>query len=824
MIKLLFISFLTALFPLFANADTGSYTVVGRAVDSTTKKGVPFVTVTIQDHNNKVIKRLASDGNGYFEFTVKEPTAGSAIVSAIGYGTAKAKFTIKTGTKKTNIGEILLAEASTQIGQVVVQAQRPLIKIEPDKISYNPEADPESQTLNALDMMRKVPLLTVDGNDDIKLKGAGNFKILINGKESPLMTSNAKDVLKGMPASSIKNIEVITNPSSKYSAEGIGGIINIVTTKGGISGFSGNASLRVDNFGGLGGNFFTTAKIGKFAFSVNYGYNEWKRPKSNSYSRSENTTGSDFRSSITEGFSKYNNKNNFASGEFSYEIDSLNLISASFWGYLGYNTGRNFLTTSMYLPQNGSNQLVKQFNNSNDNSGSWGSISGNIDYQRSFKKPDKLLTVSYKLDLSPNSNKYDRVITGILNYDSSRSKSENTASSNENTFQLDFVNPVTPKHQYEVGLKYILRTNPSNIDYYDYAQSSNSWIPDNVRSNDLSYTQNIVAAYVGYLLKLSKISFKTGARIEGAYTNASYKQRNKDMSFNNNLTDVVPYMTLAYNLNETSSIKLAYTQRLQRPGIWYLNPYINDLNPLMISYGNPNLKTEKVNSFDLGYNYFAMKYSMDLSLYSRLNNNAIQSVTTTLPSGVQSQTYQNTGKNNAYGLSFYGSLSPIPTFSISTYGSAEYNEYSGVSPEGVNMQKSGWTNSVGGNLRWTFFKTFTLSGYGGYNSSSINLYGKSSSFTYNGFSLKKDFMDKKLAVTISANNPFKRTQVWEQYTQGPTFSSYSRNEIVLRSFRIAISYRFGKMGQTVKKAARSINNDDVKGGGGKGATGGGDSK
>jgi outer membrane receptor protein involved in Fe transport len=804
--------------PQNLRADSGTTLVSGQAIDSLSKKGIPFVTVTVQNAQSKVLKRLASDANGTFSFSLKDDVKGDVIVSAVGYKPMKVTFSA-IGKKKENLGSIILSEASAKLGQVVVQAQKPLIKIEPDKISYNPEADPESQIINALDMMRKVPLLTVDGDDNIKLKGASNYKILINGKESPLMSGNAKDVLKSMPASSIKNIEVITNPSSKYSAEGIGGIINIVTNKKGLSGFSGNASLRADNFGGYGGNIYTTATFGKFAFSLNYGHNSWKRPASHNSSALTNYASDDFRLTSIAGESKYHGTGDYANGELSYEIDSLNLISASFFGYGSSNRSNSYSLTSV---SSSNNTLTQSFNTANRSKNSWYSMSGNIDYQRSYKKPDKMLTASYKFDYNPQKTDYTNDITGNYSYNSSRVKSKNSAGTYESTFQLDFVNPITKEHQYEVGVKYILRMNPSDVDYYSYNVSAGTWEPNVARNNNLDYTQNIVAGYAGYLYKFKKFSFKTGVRVEGAYTDASFKQV-KDTSFSSNLTDLVPYATISYSLSETSSIKLAYTQRLQRPGIWYLNPYINDENPKSISYGNPNLKTEKVNSFDLGYSYFSSKFNIDLSLYSRLNSSSIQAVISTLPTGGQVQTYRNTGSNNSYGASLYGSCSPSGKFSISLGSSAEYNMYEGTTAEGKNMTKKGWTKSLNGDFRWNFMEGFTFSGYGGYGSGWLELQSKSSSYSYNGVSLRKDFLSKKLGLTVSVNNPFKETMVWKRYTNGATFSSVSESEQQMRSFRFSISYRFGKMGQGVKKAQRSISNDDVKGGGSKGGNGGGGS-
>lgn len=795
--------------PFTSFSEQVDIVITGKAIDSLSQKGIPFVTVTVQDLQSKVLKRLAGDANGNFEFSLKGLTQGEVIVTAIGYASVTKKFTYPQGIKKYNIGHIAMPETSTKIDQVVVQAQKQLVKIEPDKISYNPEADPESQTINALDMIRKVPLLTVDGDDNIKLKGASNYKILINGKESPLMSNNAKDVLKSMPASSIKNIEVITNPSSKYSAEGIGGIINIITNKKGVSGFSGNVSTRIDNFGGFGGSLYTTAKLGKFAFSVNYGYSKFKQPASKRYSNTVNSLSESYRNTYSNGLYNYDGNSNYASGELSFEIDSLNLITGSFWGHLGGSDGNSFTTTEVTTYQG---TLFQKFTNENISENSWGFASGNFDYQRSFKKPDKLFTISYKVDYTPNNTDYNNNISAIANYNPSKAISKNKADAFVHTFQVDFVNPITPKHQYEVGIKYIVRTNDSKTRYRTFDFITNTYNENIERNNNLNYTQQIVAGYLGYLLKLNKFSFKAGIRIEGAYTDASFIQV-KDTAFSNNITDIVPYTTISYNISPTNIIKLSYTQRLQRPGIWHLNPYINDQNPKDISFGNPNLKSEKVNSFDLGYSYFSNKFNIDLSLYSRLNSNAIQDQVFIRPDGAIVQTYDNNGDNNSFGVSFFGSFNAGPKFSISGNINAEYNTFEGISSVGQKLTKEGWNNDYSGNLRWNFIKNYTLSAYGGYYSGWLSLQGKSSSFNYSGINLRRDFFDKKLSITASCNNPFKKNYTSKSVNDGPGFYSINKYISQSRSFRFAISYRFGKMGQTVVKAKRGIVNDDIKSGG-----------
>ncbi len=801
--------------PLASFGDSNATLISGKVVDSLSKKGVPFVTVTVQDAQKKVLKRLASDGSGKFDFTLKDNVKGEVIITAIGYNPAKVKFSV--GSKpKENLGTIVMSESTSKIDQVVVQAQKQLVKVEVDKLSYNTEADPESQTSNALDMLRKVPLLTVDGEDNITLKGSSSFKILVNGKESTLMSSNPKDVLKGMPASSIKNVEVITNPSSKYSAEGVGGIINIVTAKKTLEGVMGSVNLRADSFGGFGGGFYTTAKIGKLSFSLNYGPNYNKQKESTGYSLTENYLSATDRRTETSSLSDGDGFSNFASGDMSYEIDSLNLLSLSFWGYGGSWNNKSEILTSVYNDQG---VLSQQFNQANKNKSTSGSISGNLDYQRSFKKPDKLFTVSYKLDYIPRETEYEYTVDGILNYADKRNTSKNHAGSYENTFQVDFVNPITPKHQYELGTKYIIRTNPSETNYYNF--SNGSWVEDASRYGDLTYTQNIVAAYMGYLFKMNKVSLKTGFRLEGAYTDADSKQGGTATSFSNNVTDVVPYFTLSYKLKESSSVKLNYTQRLQRPGIWYLNPYIDDSKPKSLSYGNPKLDAEKVHAFDLGYSFFSSKVNVDFGLFAQLNDNAIQSILMVRSDGVQVRTYENSGTNNSFGANVYGSYRPSPKLSFSLNGRASYSVMERNGGVNETFRKEGWVYNGSGSFYWTVIPGLSFSGYVGGYSGWLQLQGKSKGFWYNSFSLRKEFLSKKLNLSVSVSSPFQNYRTSTSNMSDKTFSSHSEYRYQNRTVSFGISYRFGKMGAMVKKAKRSISNDDVKSGGGSGGNGGG---
>jgi len=228
-----------------------SFKVKGILLDSVSLQTIPYVTVSVSVASTPdvYLKRMASGPQGDFEMELNK--TGDYVMSFESIGMKKLikKLTVSANQKTMELGKILMTADSKALGEVMVLAAKPLVKVDLDKISYDTKSDPESQSSTVLDMMKKVPLLTVDGDDKIQLKGASNFKIYMNGKASGMMTNNPSQVLKSMPATSVKSIEVITEPGAKYDAEGIGGIINIVTDHS-LNGLTGNVQARANTLGG----------------------------------------------------------------------------------------------------------------------------------------------------------------------------------------------------------------------------------------------------------------------------------------------------------------------------------------------------------------------------------------------------------------------------------------------------------------------------------------------------------------------------------------------------------------------------------------------
>ncbi len=792
-------------FTVHASLPPVKVQVKGIVVDSGSGAPIPYATISVMSMKG-IVKKAPGSADGKFDLSLDSIGKCIVLVQAMGYSMTKKDLILDGKNTKIDLGTLKLVLKPEKLSEVTVTAEKPLVRTEVDKIVYSIETDPESKTATALEMLRKVPMVTVDGEDNIQVKGSSSFKVLLNGKSSTMMTQNAKDVLRSLPASTIKDIEVITNPSSKYEAEGTGGIINIITVKKQIDGFMGRVNAGTDTKGGYNGGLYMASKKKKLGFSLNYSFNEFIQPKNESFTNGENLLSTTNRYTESEGKTGY--KGNYSSimGEGSYEIDSLNLLSLTFWGYDSYYrmNGDNF---SRDFDVN--NNLTRSFNNFLHTTGSGGNFSGNIDYQRSYKKPDKTFTVSYKLDRMPRKTTNQNNLEGILNYPSYLQRSGNDAKGQEHTFQLDYYDPLTKKHQVESGVKYILRQNTSLSDISRFDDLQNEWIRDETRDNDLDYDQHIIGAYGGYVLKLKKFSLKSGLRAEATINDGTFKSKT-DTSFTNKMFNLVPYITLSQNLKKGQNIKLSYTQRLSRPSIYYLNPYVNDADPLNISFGNPDLDAEVSHTFDFSYGKFDKKYSINASANAAFTNNTIQQISTINATGVKTTTYQNIGKNQRYGTYIYGLWRPDKKTNLtvninSSYVFLESNDSRNLKNEGLNY-------SIFSNLRYTIWKNGNLSVYGSYNAPRIMLQGKSGKYWFTGLNLSQEMFKKKLTASVSVMDPLRRRMKYENHQSDPTFTRDMVSYYYQRMARFNLSWRFGQMKDQIKKAKRSIKNEDLKAG------------
>lgn len=776
--------------------------VTGQVVDATSGDGVAYATVSIIDSLGVPIAAWASDGKGVFDHEVR--FTGRYTVSAAAIGFDRSSMEIELTAPSIDIGKFRLSSGGIEIEGVVVTAAIPLVEAEIDKITYNVAADPETPVNTVLDMLRKVPLLSVDAEDNVLMQGQSNYKVLVNGKSSPMMDRSFKDVVRSMPAGSIKNIEVITNPSSRYEAEGIGGIINIITNRSTIGGFNGSVNLLTDSFGSLQAGGFLNATTGKFSISGYVAGIRQRRPVGRYSSLQESFLSDDFRFRESESSSRQSIDAVIYQMQASYEIDSLNLLTMSLMGqHLGVDAPNDSRTTFT----DPAGVIMRDFESIQSSDIGVGYLSGNLDYQRLFRKPDRVLTASYMISANGQDQRSLTRIDGVVNYPSYMQRTVDDAQDMSHTFQIDYVDPLAEKHIIETGVKFILRTSDSDPEVYDRITETDPWVSDPARRNGLDYDQYVLGVYGAYTFKLSKFSVKAGARLENVWNHGTFLNAAADTPFDNRQANLIPYATVSWSPKPTNRYSLSYTQRLYRPGIWHLNPYVNDNDPMNISYGNPDLDAEIGHTINATYGIFGPKINVNLSASAAFTNNTIQRIFTADEAGVTTATYLNSGNTARYNLNAYYSWRPNGKFSMSMNLSAGYSDLQGDN----GLRNSGWAGNGNAQTRVTLWKGGAATANAYYMSPSVTIQGRGMEYFAYGFGLSQQAFKQKVTFTLSTNMPFHKELHYFTTAEDPSFYRRSDTWTPARTARLSASWNFGKTQVQVKRARRTISNDDQKG-------------
>lgn len=812
-----------------------SYTITGVVADSVTHEGEPYATLTIAraDSAANPLKQALTDIKGRFSISSNGTGSYLLMVRSMGRKPMQRAYTVDATTRTIDLGTLLLQDGGNQLETVEVVAYKPLVKADVDKIAYSVEDDPEANTNTVIEMLKKVPMVTVDGQDNIRVNGNSSFKIYVNGKPNNMMTKNPKEVLKSMPASSIKKIEVITNPGPKYDAEGVGGILNIVTEGKGPEGYNATFSGRANN-SSYGGGLYATVKQGKLTMSVNYNASSNHSPKGYTYSdRSQiGTDGTVTSSTVADGYTKGHSLWQGGDIEASYEIDTLRLITGSF-SLSKFTSKRDALNTAFStVPATG--QRLYGYRSPSHSKENWDDYSASLDYQRSFSVKDRLLTLSYRLESSPSTSDSRYLYTDREAADDWQTfidrmrdqRMDGDENTMEHTFQIDYTTPFAKHHTWEAGVKYILRRNKSDNDRYNLGTGDKDETYDSDNSSHYRHHNDILAAYTGYGLTLDKWSARLGLRYEHTLQKVEYLL-GSGTNFHKNFDDLVPSARLGYKFSDATNLSLGYKMRINRPGIWYLNPYLDDRIPDAISQGNPNLDTEKSHAVDLQFSSYNSKLTYTLTGTYRFVNNSIESVDRLVndrdieglpnPTGkdVIYSSYANIGHIQYAGLMAYANWTPITNTRITLNGSVGYSHMS----DGQSLRNHGWCTNIDASLQQTFAKTWIFNASYYVQTPQPTLQGKDARYQWYNFSLSKSFMDKRLTLTAYIINPFgKRYFCYRSETVADNFRTTASSSWCQLYYGVSVSFRIGKLKASVKHTERTVENNDVKqgGGGGKG--------
>lgn len=729
-------------------------------------------------------------------------------------------FTQLVNAQTTNSGTIpakaidsLSGNRTKTIEGIIIVGKKAIVENKIDKIVYNVANDVTSQSGAAIDVLRKVPQVTVDADGNVELQGNPNVRFLINGKPSSIFGNSLADALASIPASQIKSIEAVTSPGAKYDAQGTGGIINIVLNESKVKGINGivNASA---------GTRFETGSVNLNFRNNNFSLNAFFSGNAQLKSRTPFSQDRISHSATNEtrllqnGYTDFQRHGYRTGLGFDWSINKTNTLSGS----VSYNDFANksigFINQEQYITDlsNSSEQSIIGYRNSVNRS-SVNSIDGNLSYRKTFQKEGQELTADYVVSYgSPNSNylQTQSLTGGLFPYNGISGR--NPGTDYTHNLSIDYVQPINDKITLEMGTKAILQhiTNATDVNVLD--PLSGQYQSDPFQSYHLKYDMGVYAAYLSSSLQLFNwLDVRAGARYE--YTTVKIDYQNTHIPAYSLL---VPSFILSHKFESGETVKLAYTRRVERPEYSELNPFLNFSDPHNITTGNPGLKPEIGDNMELGYNKnFSNGANLSLTLTERINSQDLKQITTFYPiynvngtdyTNVSVTSRDNIGKEYNSGGIVSGS---VPLFSnklnirgnMMVFHRYIVSDYFGNVDMGVRYR-------FNINMNYQFPKDVMLEMFGNYNSAAKNIQGKNpQSITYS-IAARKRFWNKKASIGITATNPFNKYIKQVTTVDTNDYSSYSVRELPLRSFGISFSYKFGKMDF---KKEKDISNDYLNG-------------
>ncbi|TLV01610.1 TonB-dependent receptor [Dyadobacter luticola] len=803
----------TAASPNLETAPKGNSKISGIVLDSAAAKGVEFASIALFNvADNKAVDGTTADETGKFAITKVAPGSYKLLISFIGFKDKTINNIQVEKGKDIDLGSVQLASSVQNLQEVTITGEKSLVEEKVDRLVFNAEKDITSKGGDAADLLRKVPMLSVDLDGNVSLRGSSNIRVLINNKPSTIIASNVADALKQIPADMIKTVEVITSPSAKYDAEGSGGIINIVTKKNNLQGLTLNIDSGVGNRGtnlGLNGSY----RKGKMGFTLG-GFGRAFYNKATSVLNQ--TTFSEGGSFLTNQSSNAKDRGLF--GQYSlgwdYDLGKNQALSAG----LRYGT-RNFIQKqNLTINQFENDVLSATSQRKVDRKDLSGTVDFNIDYIRTFK-PQQEWSISTLYSRTGLTNNFNTDLLSQSGAVSGKLKNENQNYNSEFTLQTDYQTPIAKNQMLEFGAKGIFRTVNSDYKYLTATESGDFTLSTTNPSGSLNYNQNVAAGYVSYSLTTkNKYTIKAGTRYEFTGITADLGEQGK-ISIPN-YGNLVPSINVSKALSGSTTVKAAYNRRIQRPGIQQLNPNVNLSNPQSITTGNPALSPELTDNFELALSTNIKKTYINASVFARQTNNSITQIRMAVDTlqGAVVTTYQNIGKQQAYGMNVFANVYLTPKWTLN--GSIDilhsYLEGQAMSREGTSVPVSNSGFNYGGRLmsQISLQQGWGLQAFGFYRGKEIQLQGTRTGFYMYSLGFKKDFPNKKGSIGFAAENFLTKGVRFTSDLTSPQFVQTSQTQLYNRNFKITLNYSIGKMSfDAPKKKTKSVNNNDVMGGG-----------
>lgn len=777
-LKSQFLFFLLLLSSVSLFAQNQQTVIQGRVLEGNTQMPVEFATVTLADTESK--QKIAGtttrdDGS----FLLKTTSTSFEIeVTFIGFESQKiTDFTIEDG--KVNLGDIELLESDVSLDEVVIAGEKSTVEFKLDKRVFNVGSDLSSTGASALEVLNNVPSVNVNIEGGITLRGSSGVQILINGKPS-VLASEEGNALGTITADMIDKIEVITNPSAKYEAEGTSGIINIILKKEeqkGLNGsFSLNAGMPHNHSFGLSLNR-RTEKFNLFS-QVGVGYREMPNVTKNINQDLVNNT------TITSNGIEFRNEQfyNVILGT-DYHINEYNVLTLS--GSFTYEA-----------EDQPSETIFEQFDEANVPIASW-----RREEVTSAQNPKYQYEFNYKRDFKDHKD-HDLVFSALGRFFGKAQESEfgndallgktpvndqqtRTSFQEANyTFKLDYTKPFSEKITLETGAQYVLQDVGNDFAVNDLIDGE--WVNDPNQTNNFEYDQKVLGAYGTGAYEGNRWGLKLGLRLENTGLQTLLVTTNEANTLN--YTNLFPSAHTSYKISEFFSLQAGYSRRIFRPRLWDLNPFFNPRNNFNIRTGNPELLPEFTDSYEINSVYLLKKASLNMGIFYRYTTDVVERITL-FEDGINITKPLNIGTNQATGVEFNGKYSPNKWLTFNgDFNFLYFNRKGSLNQTSFDFTASQWSTKL--NTKLKLPAQFDVEVTGRYQSREQTIQSIQSANLFADMGVRKKVGKGRAIFNLSVRDIF-ASRIGETNTYQPTFYTYSfrqRGRFIVLGF----SYGFGK--------------------------------
>jgi len=754
------------------------FIVKGKVIEAASMQSIEYATVTLlEKETGKIIAGGITEEGGGFRLSSKSKNIYLE-VSFIGYETKRIDELSFIG-KEVDLGMIKIGEDSQMLDEVVVTAEKSTTEFKLDKRVFNVGTDLSTTGASALEVLNSVPSVNVDIEGAVSLRGSSGVQILINGKPS-VLANDESNALGTITADMIEKVEVITNPSAKYDAEGTSGIINIVLKKNEKTGINGSITLntgvphnhsiglslnkRTENF-----NLFTQLGIG---------YKE-RISDINNLNRDLTTN----NTVASEGQEERNEKfYNIILGT-DYYINPQNIITLS--GSFAYEI-EDQPSATLFSLSDASETITQEWKRSEVTEATNPKLQYELQYKKDFTddKDHQLLfsAIGNYFGKGQSSVFNETVVSGTDNL-----VNQTTATAfkeGKYTFNLDYTKPFNEVWTIETGAQYI-DNNVSN-DYEVRDEINGEFVIDPGLTNLFEYDQKVLGVYGTGSYETDFWGLKLGLRIESTNLNTLLTNTNKNN--NQKFTDLFPSLHTSYKLTERVSFQMGYSRRIYRPRLWDLNPFFNIRNTFTIRTGNPELLPEYTDSYEIGSIFIYEDVSFNVNVYHRYTTDKIERVST-FTDNVNIFTPENIGTNNTTGLELNFKYTPLKKLTLN--GDANYNYFNRkgqFNDQLFDFSNDQWSSKLTSKLKVS--KTIDFEVTGRYQSAQQTVQGSRADNLFADLGVRYKIMKGKAVFNLSVRDVF-ASRIRESISQGDTFYAFSRRQLG-RFISLGFSYGFGK--------------------------------